>query len=232
MAQGSRLVSDVLNIMRRAIMRRNTNNSDTNDAMLLSYLNDFVSLKAPNDMRIVEDFGTLSFTIDDTTTDGVYTFNDVGASSDFMTISNEAFISLLDPVSESYSWQPLEIYRDPGEFFSYWGINNEDVITTGYPSEMLFYGNEMTFRTIPDDEYIVKIYGYKKRNNFDSTSEQIPYDYLLRYWAYGAALDYARDFNYSADKLAMLERIFRSEKNNIMFDIHKNVQMKGNNPSF
>jgi len=232
MAQGSRLVSDVLSIMRKALMRRNTNNTDTNDDMLLSYLNDFISLKAPNDVRMVEDFATLSFTIDDTTTDGVYTFNDVGATSDFMTISNEAYISILDPVGESYSWQDLTIYRDPGEFFSYWGINNEDVITTGFPSEMLFYGNEMTFRTIPDDSYIVKIYGYKKRNDFSDTSEEIPYDYWLRYLAYGSALDYARDYNYSADKLGMLEKIFRSEKNNIMFNIHNNVKMSRGKPSF
>jgi len=232
MAQGSRLVSDVLRIMRLAISRRDTNNVDSSDATLLRYLNDFISLKAPNDCRMVEDFGTMSFNIDETNTSGVYTFNDVGADTDFMTISNEAFISILDPVDNSTSWQPLEICRDPGYFFEEWGINNDDIITTGFPSRMLLYGNEMTFRTIPDQEYVVKIYGYKKRNNFSTTSEEIPYDYWLRYLAYGGALDYARDYNYTQEKIQSIRQTFSSERSLIMANVHNNLTMSRGSPSF
>src|SRR5687767_9338802 len=98
MAVGERLVSDALDIMRRALGRKNENDPDATDDILFRYLNDFVSLNMPNDTKLFESFGTLSFIIDDTNTTGVYTMNDVGATQDFMNLSQNAFISLLDPV--------------------------------------------------------------------------------------------------------------------------------------
>jgi len=127
MAQGERFVSDVLDIMRLAIGRRNANDPDSSDVILLKYLNDFVSLTMSDDIKLFEQFGTLTFTIDESNTTGVYTFNDVGADTDFVNISSESFISLLDPVNNSVSWNRLPIYQDPGEFFSIWGINNEEI---------------------------------------------------------------------------------------------------------
>ena len=159
MAMGERFVQDALDIMRTALGRRNENDPDSSDETLLRYLNDFVSLSMPNDTKLFESFGTLSFTIDETHTDGVYTFNDVGASADFMNISQNAYISLLDPVNNSVSWNQLPIYQDPGEFFAIWGINNDEILIPGYPTMMLYYGNEFTFRTIPNTSYLVKIYG-------------------------------------------------------------------------
>lgn len=232
MARGSRLVSDVLTIMRQVISRRSTNSPESTDAKLLSYVNDFTSLKMSDDVRLFEQFGTLSFNIDETVTTGVYTFNDVGATNDFVSISNEALISLLATEDESLNWMPLSVYRDPGEFFSHWGINNDDVITTGMPSEVLFYGNELTFRTIPDDEYIVKMYGYKKCNNFEDVTDALPYDRWLRYVTYGASLDYVRDYNYSAEKIAQVKSTFSSERVQMMAHRHSELTMTRCRPSF
>lgn len=232
MAQGSRLVSDVLTIMRLAISRRDTNNADSGDTKLLSYINDFMSLKMSDDIRMFEQFGTLEFNIDETNTSGVYTFNDVGADTDFVSISNEALISILDPVNESVSWNHLYVCRDPGDFFYRWGINNDDVLIAGFPTEVLFYGNELTFRTIPEQEYVVKIYGYKKRNDFTTTSEEIPFDRWLRYLAYGAAIDYARDYNYSLEKIKMLQKTFMNERNNMLAHTHNEITMQRGRPSF
>ncbi len=67
----------------------------------------------PNDTKLFESFGTLTFTIDETNTTGVYTFNDVGADFDFMNISQECYISLLDPIGSSVSWNYLPIYQNP-----------------------------------------------------------------------------------------------------------------------
>jgi len=190
-------------------------------------------LTMTNDARLAENFGTLSFEIDDSNTTGVYTFNDVGASSDFAEISDEAFISLLDPVNESISWNPLVIYRDPGEFFSIWGINNDDSIIAGFPSEMLFYGNEMTFRTIPNDTYLVKIYGYKKLNNYNSEGDpEIQFDYWLRYLAYGAAVNYASDFRFEAEALGRIQATFARERRAMMFNTHQKVKQSRCLPRF
>lgn len=228
----ARVVSDVLTIMRLAISRRNTNDPDSTSAKLLTYVNDFISLTMPNDVKLFEEFSTLTFNIDENTTDGVYTFNDVGATDDFINIGAEAFISILDPVDESTSWNSLEICRSPSRFFDSWGINNTDILVAGYPTEMLFYGNEMTFRTIPEQTYQVQIFGYKKREDFDDPSDEIPFDYWMRYLAYGAALDYADDYNFDEQKRAKIERSFRKQRKLLMTRTHNEILSLVTPPSF
>jgi len=219
MSVGTRTVQNVIDIMRVGLGRRNANDPDSTDSVFLRYLNDFVSTIMPNDTKLFESFGTMSFTISDTLTpehpvnNGVYTFNEVQAATDpqFMNISQEAYISLLDPVANSVSWNQIPIYQDPGEFFAIWGINNEEILIPGYPTALLFFDNEFTFRTIPNTSYLVKIYGYKKNSNYpldDSGNEDfgqnIQFDYWLRYIAYGAMCNYARDFRYEAQTKAQI----------------------------
>ncbi len=241
MALGNRTVSNVLTIMRTALGRRNENDPDSSDVLFLQYLNDFISLTMSDDVKLFEQFGTLSFTIDGTHTDGVYTFNDVGATTDFVNLSAEAFISLLDPVGGSISWNWLPIYQDPGEFFTIWGINNEDILIKGYPTMMLYYGNEFTFRTIPqvDVQYMIKIYGYKKNNDYPLTEDgepdfgqNIQYDYWLRYLAYGAALNYARDYRYAADVKAELKADFAHERKLMLTHTHNQIKQSRAAPRF
>ena len=232
MAQGTRFVSDVLTIMRTALGRRNENDPESNDETMLRYLNDFVSLTMSDDVRIFENFGTLSFTIDETNTTGVYTFNDVGASSDFISISQEAFISLLDPVDSSISWNQLPIFQDPGEFYSIWGINNTDVLVAGYPTNLLYFGNELVFRTIPNTSYLVKIYGYKKLNDYPDENEPIQFDYWLRYLAYGAALNYAQDYRYEPGALAGIQKGYMRERKLRLQNTHNQIKMSRAEPKF
>lgn len=232
MAQGERFVQDVLDIMRVVLGRRNENDPDSNDQTMLKYLNDFVSLSMPNDTKLFESFGTLSFTIDESNTTGVYTFNDVGASPDFMNISQSAYISLLDPENNSISWNQLPIYQDPGEFFAIWGINNDEILIPGYPTMMLYYGNEFTFRTIPQTSYLVKIYGYKKNNNYQEPDQLIQFDYWLRYLAYGAAVNYARDYRYEAQARSLIEATFKSERKLQLTHAHNQYKMARSVPRF
>ncbi len=233
MAQGTRFVSDVLRIMRIALGRRNENDPDSSDTIFLSYLNDFVSLTMSDDVKLFEQFGTLTFTIDETNTTGVYTFNDIGASNDFVNISAEAFISLLDPVNNSVSWNWLPIYQDPGEFFGIWGINNEEILIPGYPTMMLYYGNEFTFRTIPNKAYQVRIYGYKKNNDYSDVGDpEIQYDYWLRYLAYGAAMNYARDYRYASDVKAELKADFAHERKLMLTHTHNTIKNSRACPRF
>ena len=229
---GTRSVQNVLDIMRRALGRKNTNDPDASDSILLTYLNDFVSLIQPNDTKLIESFGTLTFTIDESNTTGVYTFNDVGADSDFINLSQEAFISLLDPENNSVSWNQLPIYQDPGEFFSIWGINNDEILIPGYPTMMLFYGNELTFRTIPQTSYLVKIFGYKKLNDYPDPNVNLEFDYWLRYQAYGASLNYASDFKYEASEIARIERTFARERKWMLTRTHNQIKMQRAMPRF
>jgi len=229
---GTRFVQDALDIMRTAIGRRNENDPDSSDDLLFKYLNDFVSLSMPNDTKLFESFGTLSFIIDDTNTTGVYTFNDLGADSEFMNISQEAYISLLDPVNNSVSWNRLPIYQDPGEFFAIWGINNDEILIPGYPTAMLYYGNQFTFRTIPQTSYLVKIYGYKKNADYPNPDVPLDFDYWLRYVAYGAAVNYARDYRYEAQARSLIEETFKSERKLQLTHTHNQVKMARSMPRF
>jgi len=133
----------------------------------------------------------------------------------------EAFISLTEPADESISWNKLMIYQDPGEFYSRWGINNTDILTAGYPTAMLYYGTEMVFRTIPDTSYDVTIYGYKEYAGFgDVGNPALPFDYWLRYLAYGAALNYARDYRFEASALNQLKTEFGHERKLLLTRTH------------
>lgn len=228
----ARTVQDALDIFRLAIGRRNENDPDSSDELLLRYFNDFVSLQMPNDTKLFENFGTLSFTIDETNTTGVYTFNDVGADTDFINLSQEAYISLLDPVNNSISWNQLPIYQNPGEFFAIWGINNDEILIPGYPTNMLFYGNELTFRTIPNTAYLIKIYGYKKLRDYPNADQNIDYDYWLRYLAYGAAVNYARDYRYDQQARSLIEATFKSERKLQLTRTHNQIKMARSMPRF
>ena len=228
----TRTVQQCLDLMRITIGRRNGNDPDSSDQTLLKYLNDFVALSMPNDTKLFESFGTLSFTIDQTNTTGIYTFNDVGADSDFINISQEAFISILDPVNNSVSWNQLEIFQNPGDFFYRWGINNDEILIPGFPTEMLYYGNEFTFRTIPEQAYIVKIYGYKKNPEFPGPDEDIPFDYWFRYIAYGASVNYARDYRYDAQSRQLIEATFKSERKLQLTHTHNQIKMARSLPRF
>lgn len=229
---GIRFVQDALDLMRVIVGRRNENDPDSSDQIFFKYLNDFVSLTMPNDTKLFESFGTLTFEIDESNTTGVYTFNDVGADFEFMNLSQEAFISLRDPINNSISWNWLPIYQDPGEFYAIWGINNEEILIPGYPTGMLYYGTEMVFRTIPNTAYIVKIYGYKKNADYPSFDSPLQFDYWLRYVAYGAAVNYARDYRYEANARNLIEASFKSERKQQLTHTHNQIKMARAMPRF
>lgn len=225
--------SDCLRTMRLALGRRNENDPDSNDSTLLQYLNDFISLTMSDDVKLFEQFGTLEFTIDETNTTGVYTFNDVGAVHEFTNISNVGYITLTDPPEGSVSWNRLAVYQDPGLFYDEWGVNNTDILIPGYPTEMLYYGTEMVFRTIPNTSYNVILYGYKIRPELsDDGDPELPFDYWMRYLAYGAAANYARDYRYEGESLARIEKSYARERKLLLTRTHNQRKMQRALPQF
>lgn len=229
----AQFVSDCLRIMRLATGRRNENDPDSSDTVFRTYLNDFISLTMSDDVKLFEQYGTLEFAIDETNTTGIYTFNDVGADSNFSNISIEGFITPVDLGDASISWNRLTIYQDPGEFYNYWGVKNTEVLIPGYPTEMLYYGTEMVFRTIPDKAYNVIIYGYKEYAGFgDAGDPALPFDYWLRYLAYGAALNYARDYRFESNALNQLKTEFAHERKLVLTRRHNQAKLSRCEPRF
>jgi hypothetical protein len=238
MAVTNRTLNELLTIMRRAIGRKNVNDPDATTTILTQYVNDFYSLTMSDDIRLFENYGTLEFTIDEngangTDNTGIYTFNDVGASSDFVSLSLMAFISLEDPVNNSVSWNQLPIYLDPGEFYSIWGINNYEILIAGYPTNLLFYGNELVFRTVPDTSYQVQIYGYKMRDDFPvDVDDDIPFARWMRYIAYGAAKNYAQDFRFAPEDIALIDKGYSREKKLMLTHAHNQQKLSRSMPRF
>lgn len=240
MAVGERFVQDALDIMRVGLGRRNENDPDSSDTIFMRYLNDFVSLTMSDDVKLFEQFGTLSFTIDEETStsnqfvNGVISFDDACAENGqaFQNLSMECYISSLDPVNNSVSWNYLPIYQDPGEFFAIWGINNEEILIPGYPTNLLYYGNEFTFRTIPNTSYLIKIFGYKKNNNYPDPDVTIQHDYWLRYIAYGAMNNYAQDFRYEPGTKAQIEKGFARERKLMLTHTHNSIKNSRSLPRF
>lgn len=255
----AQFVSDCMRTMRLAVARRNVNDPDSSDTVFLQYINDFINLTMTDDVKVFEQFGTMQFDIDGTHEDGVYTFNDVGATDQFSNISMEAFITrkyapicdddeddddddeedseedtpLYLSENSSISWNQLWIFQDPGQFYSRWGILNTEILVKGYPSEMLYYGTEMVFRTIPDEAYTVQIFGYKIVPTFTSVGDpQIPFDWWMRYIAYGAAMNYARDFRFEDSKIAQLEKAFAHERKLLLTRTHNQIKISRAQPRF
>ena len=202
----SRTINDVITIFRRATSRRNENDPDANFETIIRYINDFYTFHMNQDVHLFQIEGTLEFTVDETNTTGVYTFNDVGATNDFEYLTVSGFINNND----------LVIWHNPKEFYSRWQEFDTTKLTAGMPTDMLFYGNELVFRTIPDQEYTVRIFGYKKNVDFDEDpdgNETLPFDNWVRYIAYGAARNYAQDFNYDQERQSAIKAGFIREKN-------------------
>lgn len=231
-----RYLSDCMRIMRLAIARRNPNDPDSSDATLLQYIQDFIALTMSDDLKIFEQFSTLVFTIDETNPTGVYDIRDVGGGG-FVNLSQEAFVSLLNPPANSVSWNQLWIYQDPGVFFSIWGVNNEEILIPGYPTMMLYYGNDLTFRTIPNTSYQITIYGYQEVPEFDPAADPdgdppLPKAYWMRYIAYGAALNYARDYKFETSNRSQIEHDFMHERKLLLIRTHNQIKQNRAYPRF
>jgi len=187
----SRVVADVLKIMRLAI--------------------------GPDEFKIYEQFGTMTIEIDATNNaDGVYNFPGDENTPSFINVDPQVMISLTDPVGSSLSWFELQYFQDPGEFYSLWGINNESILIAGTPTQVLFYGNQLVFRTVPNDTFTVKFYGYQQLAEISSTATDIPFDYWMRFLAYGAAKDYAADYRLDQEATVNIERNYKRQRKLLM----------------
>jgi len=223
----SRSVNDVIDIMRKVLSRRNTNDPSSDFATLVRYINDFAVFTMPNISRLIEEYGTLQFDVDETVTNGVYTFNDVGATSNFTSISHTGYVDN----------NPLTIYQDPTQFYNKWDQFTTADIPTGMPIDMLYYGNEFVFRSIPDQAYTVRIFGYKQITEFPGTGttagdEKLPFDYWVRYIAYGAARNFAQDNNYDAERMNSIMAGFKREKYNMLARTHHQTKLNRSVPKF
>jgi len=91
----------------------------------------------------------------------------------------------------------------------------------------------MVFRTIPDTSYDVMIYGYKEHAGFgDVGNPSLPFDHWMRYLAYGAALNYARDYRFESNALNQLKAEFAHERKLLLTRTHNQRKLSRCKPRF
>ena len=231
----ARSLNSVLTIMRTVLGRNNLNDPNSSTPLLIQYIQDFINLTMSDDVKVFENFGTLTFNIDETNASGVYSLDGppVNGTEFFINYSAEVFLSNNDPVNSSTVWNQIELYQDPGRFFAYWGVNNYNILIKGMPTEMLYYGREFTFRTIPNTQYTVTIFAYRRMQELDTTGDpDISEDYWLRYIAYGAAKNYAMDYRYDEAQLSRIERGFSHERKQLLTRTHNQIKQSRCVPQF
>jgi len=177
---------DSLTIMRRVIGATDNLDPSATDEVLLTYLNDNYQLIFPQDMHLKENFKFA-------------TFDTVSGQEDYEIegLFSETFVNFSQPVYVDDV--RMYYYESPAQFYDLWPLD-VSMVQPGQPTDMLFFDNKFTLRTVPDGAYTIKIMAYKLNPSFVNGSGNlddsidIAHDYWWRYLAYSASLDWLSDF--------------------------------------
>lgn len=174
----TKMGSDCITIMRNVTGRIDSSDPLFTDSVMLQYLNDFLNLIMPQEIRLFENRTWWEFQIaqaEDTVTVDLQTLG-------FTTIGPPAYVGGFD----------VQWYQSPALFYAKWP--ETQTYQQQRPLDVLYYNNELIFRGPPDQTYDVKIAAYKVEPVLSGTSDLLENDYFWRYVAYGASLDLFSDF--------------------------------------
>ncbi len=175
----SKTYGDARDIMRRVIGQNDGDDPDATGDLLLTYLSDFVSLIMGQDIKSVDLYSW-------------FTFNTV-ANQDTYAFKDQGFTNIFPRARADGN--DMRYWESPDRFYDIWPDTVDTTSTTGRPTDMLFYNNEILLRPVPDQVYEIKLKGYKDLPEVNDGSSELQQSYWLRYIAYGAALDYLADFS-------------------------------------
>ena len=84
-------------------------------------------------------------------------------------------------------------------------------IQSGFPRNILFSNNTLTFRSPPDKQYLVELDAYLTPAAFLSTSQAVPFGYMSEYIARGAARKILSDTG-DVEQFQFYEQLFREQE--------------------
>jgi len=179
MALPDKLGSEVITIMRNVTGRIDSTDPLFSDTIMLGYLNDFLNLIMPQEVRLYENKTWWEFTIDENSADPY----PVDLSSlGYTTIGSLAYASRFD----------IQWFQSPGLFYGKWP--ETQTYTPQRPQDVLYYNNQLVFRGPPDQSYNIKIQAYKVEAVLSDENSLLENAYFWRYAAYGASLDIFSDY--------------------------------------
>lgn len=170
-----------------AIMSKVIGDDQSNEVERIQYLSDFITLIMPQDIKIKENFDYFQFTT--VANQDVYPLNVAPLpDNEFVNIGEPVY--LVNPAVNST--QRIQFYQDPAIFYAKW-VLDPTPLSPGVPTDLLFFDNEITLRTVPDNAYDITLIGYKRDPDVDGITDPIVRDYTWRYIAYGASIDWFSD---------------------------------------
>lgn len=228
----AKLASEVVTIIRNVTGRVDATDPLFSDQIMLGYLQDFISLEMPQEVRLTENRTWYDFTISNLDPDP-YPVSLQGLH--FSTIEPPAYISdILVPPNQTNSYQ-LAWYQDPSAFYAVWPVEQE--FTPQRPTYVLWYNNELTFRGPPDKQYNVRIAAYTTELVLNGASypvtgaTPIANDYIWRYAAYGASLDIFTDYG-EIDNFNKFYPIFKRYRSMVYARTNAQYQNQRSYPQF
>lgn len=229
----------VIQIMRNVTGRVDAQDPSFTDPIMYDYLNMFLQVEHPQEARLFEDQTWWNFSIDPTTSDPLPVNLD---TLGYSTIGPLAYITFPPSVNGGNpNTFKLFWYENPRDFYYRWPYAT--IFTPQMPTYVLYYDNSLTFRGPPDQTYNVRISANKIKlyfggklagnNNLpdqDGTDEVMP-AYLMRYFAYGAALEILADYG-EMDRYNEVFQVYRRYRGQVLARTWDQLQYQKVNPDF
>lgn len=223
----------VIKIMRDTTGRVDAQDPQFTDAIMTDYLNQFIQIEHPQEVRLFQNQTWWDFTITDSSPDPYPV--DLDALG-YSTINAPAYISYTNPALNPNTF-PLFWYESPKDFYAIWPWKN--IYTPQQPQSVLYYNNTLTFRGPPDQSYDVRIAAYRIDYSFEggtitnpnSILANVPVAYLTRYFAYGAALNILSDYG-EMDRYAEVFQIYRRYRGQVLARTWDQLSSQRTGPTF
>jgi hypothetical protein len=226
----------VINIMRNVTGRVDKQDPYFTDPIMYDYLNMFLQVEHPTEVRLFEEETWWDFSIDPTTPDPLPVNLD---ALGYSTIGPLAYVSYATPSPNTFK---LFWYEDPGDFYYRWPWDN--IFTPQQPTYVLYYDQSLTFRGPPNQEYnvriqanLIKIYfAGSANNNLNTPSGQqgvtsVMPAYLTRYLAYGASLQILSDYG-EMDKYNEVFQVYRRHRGQVLARTWDQLSSQRTGPDF
>ncbi len=176
--------ADLILILRNVTGRVDASDPQFTDAIMLQYLQDFIQLQSPQDIRIFKNKTWYEFAFGPTDPNPWPV-----VLQDIILANGNQGASTIGPPCYADGFYVFW-YQDPAQFYGIWP--ETQTYQPQRPQYALYYNNEITFRGPPDKVYQIKLEAYQVEVQI--TNGVLETDYLYRYICYGTALDIFSDF--------------------------------------
>lgn len=232
--------SRVIQIMRNVTGRTDTQDPAFTDPIMYDYLNMFLQVEHPQEVRLFEEQTWWDFSIDPTTPNPMPVDLDVLG---FSTIGPLAYVTYPPSVNGGNpNTFKLFWYQNPGDFYYRWPYAT--IFTPQQPTYVLYYNNELTFRGPPDQTYNIRISANKIKIYFAGGTNNTPVapggpipattvmpGYLMRYLAYGAALEILSDYG-EMDRYNEVFQVYRRHRGQVLARTWDQMENQRTEPDF